>query len=130
MTAGGFAAGTLSCTCGDQKNLPDVQNIAGQSIQTFNSVYGGVIFSGKEPEGITGLDDVADRIRFGTGGGSILTDSLICLIQCVPGTGADDSIRSKVFRLLEGNYRLPGTASKDTVLGKRRNAGIILTDHI
>lgn len=130
MTAGGFAAGTLSCTCGDQKNLPDVQNIAGQSIQTFNSVYGGVISSGKEPKGITGLDDVADRIRFGTGGGSILTDSLICLIQCVPGTGADDSIGGKVLCLLECNHRLSGTASKDTILRKRGDTGIILTDHI
>ena len=116
MTAGGFAAGTLSCTCGDQKNLPDVQNIAGQSVQTFNGVYGGIISSGKEPEGIAGLNDVADWIRFGTGGGSILTDSLICLIQCVPGTGADDSIGSKVLCLLEGNHRLSGPASTDTIL--------------
>ncbi len=62
MIGGGFAAGTLSCTCGDQKNLPDVQNIAGQSIQTFYGVYGGVISSGKEPEGIAGLNNIADRI--------------------------------------------------------------------
>lgn len=130
MTAGGFAAGTLSCTCGNQKHLPDAQQIAGKSVQASDGVYGGVIPSGKQPEGIAGLNLIADRTGFRSGGGDVLADAKVGLVQGVPGGFAYDAVGRKILCPLESKYGLPGAAAEDAVLRKRRDAGIIFGDHI
>ena len=100
--------------------MPDTQHITVKAIETFDGIYSSVVPSGKQPKGISGLHDVTDGIV----GRNILDDTEIRVIECIPCHRAHDSVRRKIQCLLESSHGLLRPAAKDSVLGKRRNAGI------
>lgn len=57
-------------------------------------------------------------------------DSVIYVVQRLPGEGSHDPVRVKLNHLLEGCYRLLRSRSENAVLGRSRNSGIKLGGHV
>ena len=105
--------------------LAYVDQVAGQSVQSFNSIHRGIVPLGNEPERVAGPDNigVSSALRFLRR--NVLIDSEIGIIEGFPCEIPYNAVRLQSHDLLEGDNCLARSAAEDAVLGRGGDARIV-----